>query len=163
VTVLPLRRGSSLVRFDGPTGSFRELYGALCGKQENGKRSTQARPQETADAVQDTTPQKLSEPELKCVPLLGTSSAGLPQKALLLQSSGTRLRAQVAAPVHLVTLPACRCQPSGGAFSRPACVVLDVRGRRRPGHGLWGMRVVRVVRFGVYAVCAQPSRQPSLS
>jgi hypothetical protein len=34
------------------------------------------------------------------VPPLGTSSAGLPQKALLLQSSGTRLRAQVPAPVH---------------------------------------------------------------
>jgi hypothetical protein len=44
----------------------------------------------------------LSEPELKCVPLLGTSSAGVPQKALLLQSSGTRLRAQVPAPVRLV-------------------------------------------------------------
>jgi hypothetical protein len=48
-------------------------------------------------------PCSLSEPELKRVPLLGTSSAGVPQKALLLQSSGTRLRAQVPAPVHLVT------------------------------------------------------------
>jgi micrococcal nuclease len=131
-------------------------------------------------------PVELSEPELKCVPLLGTSSAGVPQKALLLQSSGTRLRAQVPAPVELAArgprprpvvrpAPAVRARavvrPVPGVRVRVAPRVgLVVVPRYRPRPLVWagaaaavvgGAPVVAQVAPSVVAAAAEPVVVPS--